>query len=104
MGVSAEDAAKARFKARVAAWADRLNVKPQQVAVQRMTRKWASCSSRGRVCFAVDLLGQPRAFQDFVVVHELLHLRIPNHGKLFQAVLALHVPGWRGQERKMKSR
>jgi predicted metal-dependent hydrolase len=34
-------------------------------------------------------------FRDYVVVHELLHLRVPNHGKLFKSLLSLHVPAWR---------
>jgi hypothetical protein len=38
---------------------------------------------------------RPRAFQDFVIVHELLHLRVPNHGRLFKALLSVHAPGWR---------
>ncbi len=60
-----------------------------------MTRKWASCSDGGRVTFARDMIRQPRKFQDFVIVHELLHLRVRNHGRLFKALLSLYVPGWR---------
>ncbi len=56
-----------------------------------MTRKWASCSAGGRVTFCRDLLRQPMDFQDFVVAHELLHLRIRNHGKLFKATLEAHL-------------
>lgn len=73
------------FKARVKAWTTRLRVQPSQVRVQEMRRKWASCSSAGWVSFAYDLLREPRGFQDEVIVHELLHLRYPNHGKLFRA-------------------
>ena len=35
------------------------------------------------------------AFQDFVVAHELLHLRVPNHGRRFKVLLSAHLPGWR---------
>lgn len=59
-----------------------------------MTRKWASCSSNGRLTFSRDLLKQHTAFRDAVIVHELLHLRIPNHGKLFRSLMRAHVPGW----------
>jgi Protein of unknown function DUF45 len=38
---------------------------------------------------------QVSGFQDFVVAHELLHLRIPNHGRLFKALMTAHIPGWR---------
>jgi predicted metal-dependent hydrolase len=60
-----------------------------------MVHKWGSCSSRGTVTFADDLADRSPEFQNFVIVHELLHMRIPNHGRLFKAVLSVHVPGWR---------
>lgn len=57
----------------------------------RMTRKWASCSARGRICFAHDLLELSERQQDYVIVHELLHLRHPNHGKVFTALCRAHL-------------
>ena len=83
------------MRERVASWARRLNVQPRQVRVQCMTRKWGSCSAAGVVTLAADLSDQDLGFQDFVVVHELLHLRVPNHGKLFKALLTAHVPDWK---------
>lgn len=85
------------FKRRVTHWSGRLRAQPRQVVVMRMTRKWASCSSRGRVCFARELLYLPVPDQDFVIVHELLHLRHPNHGRVFRSLLSAYVPGWRKQ-------
>ncbi len=82
------------FRHRVAQWARRLQAQPRQIMVMRMTRKWASCSTRGRVCFAYDLLKVPPRQQDYVIVHELLHLRLPNHGRVFKALLAAHLPDW----------
>ena len=83
------------FKGRVRHWAVKLKVHPTQVRVQKMTRKWGSCSTIGWVSFAADLLDEGAAFQDFVIVHELLHLRLPNHGKLFKSLMTAYVPGWR---------
>lgn len=60
-----------------------------------MTRKWGSCSSGGTVTLSADLLEKSDAFQDFVVAHEMLHLRVPNHGRLFKALMSAHVPNWR---------
>lgn len=87
------------LRQRVKDWAVTLKVSPTQIRVQPMTRKWASCSSAGRVSFSRELCGKPAAFQDCVIVHELLHLRIRNHGKLFTATLKAHLPGnpWLGQ-------
>lgn len=60
-----------------------------------MRRKWGSCSSKGIVTLARDLAEQERDFQEFVIVHELLHLRVPNHGRLFKALMTAYVPNWR---------
>jgi predicted metal-dependent hydrolase len=83
------------LRTRADEWATRLRVKPRVVRVQRMTRKWGSCSEAGIVTLAEDLADAPGGFQDFVIVHELLHMRIPNHGRLFKALMTVHVPGWR---------
>ena len=80
---------------RVDYWVRRLNVRPPRVRVQRMTRKWGSCSTSGVITLAVDLGDQEVGFQNFVIAHELLHLRVPNHGKLFKTLMTAHVPGWR---------
>jgi predicted metal-dependent hydrolase len=88
-------ASVAHFKAEVRRWAERLRVKPKQIRVQIMTRKWGSCSAAGRVSFAVALIRRPASFRRFVIVHELLHLRVPNHGRLFKAYLTAYQPRWR---------
>ena len=83
-----------QLKADVERWAGVLGVRPVRVRVQRMTQKWASCSTAGRVCLSSDLLREERAFRDVVIVHELLHLMVPNHGKLFQSLLRSYLPSW----------
>jgi predicted metal-dependent hydrolase len=86
-----------RFKERVQAWAAKLRVRPRQIRLQKMPRKWASCSTGGWVTFSNDLLREPHDFQDYVIVHELLHLRgVRNHGKLFKSLVRAHLSGSRG--------
>ncbi len=75
------------FRGEVAAWARRVGVEPKEIRLRPMKRKWASCSSRGRLTFDTALLAQPARKRAEVIVHELLHLRIPNHGKLFESLL-----------------
>lgn len=83
------------FKAEVRAWADRIGVEPTEVHVRAMSRKWASCSTRGRLTFDIELLSRPMAFRTEVIVHELLHLKLPNHGPLFRTLARAyaHVEG-----------
>ena len=80
---------------RVEWWAQRLKVQPPRVRIQRMTRKWGSCSTSGTLSLASDLVDREPGFIDFVIAHELLHLRVPNHGKLFKALMNVHVPNWK---------
>lgn len=80
-----------RFKTHVRRWAATIRVKPTAIRIQPMRRKWASCSTTGWVSFSTRLLRQRRSFQDYVIVHELLHLKYPNHGKLFKAMLKMHL-------------
>lgn len=83
---------------RVSAWALKLEVNPEQVVVRPMADEWGSYSPDGVVALASDLALEEVEFQDYVIVHELLHLRYPDHGRIFQAMLAIYVP-WVGGSR-----
>lgn len=84
-----------KLKRRVMAWALRLKVNPERVDITEMPNKWGSCTSDGVVTFADELSTAEESFQDFVIVHELLHLRYPTHGKRFQTMMSAMVPNWR---------
>ncbi len=86
------------LRRRAMAWAVRLKVNPRVVRVQEMRRKWGSCTASGTVTLALDLLDRDERFQDYVIVHELLHLRFARHGRMFKALLSAHVPGRREYE------
>jgi predicted metal-dependent hydrolase len=86
------------LRRRAMAWAVKLKVNPRVVRVQEMRRKWGSCTASGTVTLALDLLDLDERFQDYVIVHELLHLRFARHGRMFKALLSAHVPGWREYE------
>ena len=90
-----DDQRRNALSERVDNWALRLKVQPPRLRIQHMTRKWGSCSTAGNITLASDLADQESGFQDFVIAHELLHLRVPNHGKLFKVLLSVYVPGWR---------
>lgn len=79
------------FKAEVRAWAERIGVEPREVHIRPMKRKWASCSSHGRLTFDAGLLRQPATFRREVIVHELLHLKVPNHGPVFRSLLRAYL-------------
>ncbi len=79
------------FKSEVRTWAKRVGVEPKEIHIRPMSRKWASCSQRGRLSFSERLLREPASFRAEVIVHELVHLKVPNHGKVFKALLKAHL-------------
>lgn len=85
---------KEALKAEVQRWASKIGVTPQRIQIQHMKKKWASCSTSGRIYLNRDLLNKDAAFREVVIVHELLHLRVPNHGKLFKSLMNAYLPGW----------
>ena len=85
---------KEAFKQRVHSWAKKMEVEVAWLGVRPMRRKWASCSTKGHVNFSTELLTKDTKFQDYVIVHELLHLRVPNHGKLWKSLMRAYLGDW----------
>lgn len=79
------------FKADVRRWAERIGVEPKEIRLRSMARKWASCSSNGRLTFDTALLREPASFRAGVIVHELVHLKVPNHGRLFRSLVRAYL-------------
>jgi len=81
-----------KFKSLVLEWAKKIHADPNRIRFQKMAKKWASCSTNGQVTFNIALLKKPRRFQEAVIVHELVHLLVPNHGKLFRSMFLSFMP------------
>jgi predicted metal-dependent hydrolase len=74
------------FRKEVSNWAQMLIVTPKEVHIRDISNKWASCSSKGRLTFSYALLNELAETRSKVIVHELLHLKYPNHGKMFKTL------------------
>jgi predicted metal-dependent hydrolase len=68
-----------------------------RVQIRDQRTRWGSCSSRGTLSFNWRLALAPLEVLDYVVVHELCHLREPNHSARFWQLVASRRPGWRAQ-------
>jgi hypothetical protein len=80
-----DDAEELRWAVRH--WAARLGVPVPRTQIRPMKRKWASISTRGRLTLNAGLVTMPRALGEYVVLHELLYLLVPNHGRVFKHFL-----------------
>lgn len=94
--------AKREFKERVRTWADTLGVKIVWLGVRPMHNKWASCSTNGHLNFNADLLELDADLWDYVIVHELLHFFVPNHGKLWKSLMRAHLGDYESRERRLR--
>jgi len=88
----------------VAVWAERLRVAPRFVGVKRMRTRWGSCVIEPRrIWIALELVTRPPEGLEYVVVHELVHLRVPSHGRRFVAAMDAHLPDWRDRRAALEA-
>lgn len=83
-------------------WAGKLGVDAKALYIRPMSRKWASCSTAGTLSFNNELLSLPRELGDYVIVHELLHFSVPNHGKLWKSLMRVHLGNYEAMEQELK--
>ncbi len=76
-----------------------LGVSYGRIAIRDQRTRWGSCSSRGTLSFNWRLVLAPLAVADYVVVHELCHLREPNHSPGFWRLVEARRPGYREPRR-----
>jgi len=77
-------------------WERRLKVSVAGFYVQHMKTRWGSCNSRaGTIRLNTELAKKPRECLEYIVVHELAHLRERTHGPRFVAIMDRHLPNWR---------
>jgi predicted metal-dependent hydrolase len=98
-----EQTSPAALRALVDTWAARIGVQPGRVTLRAMQRKWGSCSQRGHITLNTALCWLPPHLAEYVVVHELAHLRVFNHGKDFKALLRQHLPDWEAYARELRA-
>ena len=65
------------------------------LSIRAMHRQWGSCSPNGRIALNVGLMKVRTDCIDYVILHELVHLKEHNHGPAFYRTLDRHLPDWR---------
>lgn len=72
---------------------------PDRFTIREMSSKWGSCSSKGRVTLNLKLVQLPLELIDYVIAHELCHLRELNHSPRYYALLEAVIPDWKEKRR-----
>ena len=86
-------------------WCARLGEPGVTWKLRSMKTLWGACHFRKRhVTYSRELARVPEELAEYVVVHELTHLRVPNHGPAFYALMDVRLPGWRALRRALNRR
>jgi predicted metal-dependent hydrolase len=79
--------AKAELPGRIAELAVRYGFTYNRVTIKHNATNWGSCSTKGNINLNLSIMRLPRVLQDYVLIHELCHLRHPDHGHGFHLLL-----------------
>jgi predicted metal-dependent hydrolase len=94
---------KDEFKARVRGWAQKLDVQVRVISMRAMKNKWASYTkATDLLIFNIELLDMDKELGEYVIVHELLHFIVPNHGKLWKSLMRAHLGEYETIEDRLK--
>ena len=94
--------AKAVLPKRLAELADQYGFTYNQVRIKHNSSNWGSCSSLGNINLNLNLVRLPDDVRDYVLLHELCHLRYLNHGPEFHSLLESLCPNHRNLARQLK--
>ena len=87
---------------RIKMYSKLLNVKVKEVIVKAHKKRWGSCSNNGVLRFNWKIVMAPISVLDYVVIHELCHLKIKNHSKEFWKSLSLFIPDYKEKKNWLK--
>jgi predicted metal-dependent hydrolase len=90
------------FQERVAFWSAATGLTPSRLRLSSARSRWGSCSSSGNINLAWRLVMAPLEVIDYVVVHELAHLKVKNHSKTFWNLVQIHMPNYAAHRKWLK--
>lgn len=94
--------AKTLLPVRVAYFSEVMGLKPTGITITGAQKRFGSCSGKNRISFSWRLMNYPEAAIDYVVVHELAHIRHKNHGKEFYALIESVLPDYMDRKKLLR--
>lgn len=95
------DRAADKLKDRVDLFARKMSVQPGDVLIREQKKRWASCDAKGNLRFNWQIIMAPLKLVDYVVAHELAHVRIHNHSPAFWKAVGAVMPDYEDRKEKL---
>lgn len=98
--------AKSKFKERLALLhpiLDREGLLVNSLIIRKINKRWGSCTKKGNLVLNVDLIKVPVHCIDYVLIHEICHLKHHNHGSEFWSMLTKYCPDWVKLKNKLEN-
>ncbi len=89
---------------RIQIWAQQMHLFPKKVKLRNQKTRWGSCTSRGSIQINWRLIGAPLSVIDYILIHELAHLKHMNHSSDFWALVQKHCPEYEQSEKWLKEK
>jgi len=83
------------FRKKVAQWAEIMGVEYNRITIKEVSTRWASCSSKKNLNFSWKVFVMPERLVDYLIVHELSHLKYMNHSEAFWDVVRTYIPEYK---------
>jgi predicted metal-dependent hydrolase len=78
------------------------NFAPSEFAVRALKRRWGSCTTKGKITISSELVKLDDIYLEYVILHELCHLRHPNHSTRFYLLLTELFPEWKHRRKELR--
>ena len=95
--------AKDYLPRRTAHWSAVMELVPAGIKITSARTRFGSCSSKNSICFSWRLMLYPPEAIDYVIVHELAHIRHHDHSPAFYALIEQYLPDWKARMKLLKS-
>ncbi len=87
---------------KVAYWAEKMHITYRSIKIKNTRSRWGSASSKGNLNFNYKIIFLPDELADYLVVHELAHLKELNHSKKFWHIVSQHIPDYKEKRKRLK--
>ena len=98
-----KEKAKSSLPEKVAHFSALMGVRPSGFRITAAKTRWGSCSAKNSLNFTYRIMLLPEDLIDYIVVHELAHIKVKNHGPAFYAIIAQYLPDYKSRQKSLRA-